>query len=164
MCYYRYCLMDRQLSWIEQRPSKAWVGRSNRLRFTKTLLSGEFYNRGVAQLVARVVWDHEVAGSIPVTSTIRDAKSVENSSFQHFLFLLKIIEQYLKMPKNKHFIIQNYLKLFRLIQRYRVSPRFFPRQAQKSVQEKLNLCIYCISSITQIFRIVFPRQFLDSII
>ena len=25
--------------------------------------------RGVAQLVARVVWDHEVAGSIPVTST-----------------------------------------------------------------------------------------------
>ena len=26
--------------------------------------------RGVAQLVARVVWDHEVAGSIPVTSTI----------------------------------------------------------------------------------------------
>ena len=28
-------------------------------------------NRGVAQLVARVVWDHEVAGSIPVTSTIK---------------------------------------------------------------------------------------------
>ena len=28
------------------------------------------FNRGVAQLVARVVWDHEVAGSIPVTSTI----------------------------------------------------------------------------------------------
>ena len=27
--------------------------------------------RGVAQLVARVVWDHEVAGSIPVTSTIK---------------------------------------------------------------------------------------------
>ena len=27
-------------------------------------------NRGVAQLVARVVWDHEVAGSIPVTSTM----------------------------------------------------------------------------------------------
>ena len=25
--------------------------------------------RGVAQLVARVVWDHEVAGSIPVAST-----------------------------------------------------------------------------------------------
>ena len=47
--------------------------------------------RGVAQLVERVVWDHEVAGSIPVTSTIQDAKSVENSEFQHFLFLFKII-------------------------------------------------------------------------
>ena len=30
----------------------------------------KYINRGVAQLVARVVWDHEVAGSIPVTSTI----------------------------------------------------------------------------------------------
>ena len=29
--------------------------------------------RGVAQLVARVVWDHEVAGSIPVTSTILES-------------------------------------------------------------------------------------------
>ena len=27
-------------------------------------------SRGVAQLGARVVWDHEVAGSIPVTPTI----------------------------------------------------------------------------------------------
>ena len=27
--------------------------------------------RGVAQLGARVVWDHEVAGSIPVTPTIK---------------------------------------------------------------------------------------------
>ena len=26
-------------------------------------------HRGVAQLVARVVWDHEAAGSSPVTST-----------------------------------------------------------------------------------------------
>ena len=29
-----------------------------------------FSHRGVAQLVARVVWDHEVAGSNPVTPTI----------------------------------------------------------------------------------------------
>ena len=29
-----------------------------------------FPHRGVAQLVARVVWDHEVAGSNPVTPTI----------------------------------------------------------------------------------------------
>ena len=37
------------------------------------MLLNMFY-RGVAQLVARVVWDHEVAGSIPVTSTTQDAK------------------------------------------------------------------------------------------
>ena len=37
-------------------------------------------NRGVAQLVARVVWDHEVAGSIPVTSTII-RRIRRNSSF-----------------------------------------------------------------------------------
>ena len=28
--------------------------------------------RGVAQMGARVVWDHEVAGSIPVTPTIKN--------------------------------------------------------------------------------------------
>ena len=35
-----------------------------------------YYNkvvpRGVAQMGARVVWDHEVAGSIPVTPTIKN--------------------------------------------------------------------------------------------
>ena len=44
-------------------------------------------HRGVAQLVARVVWDHEVAGSIPVTST---NESVETKKFQHFLFSEKL--------------------------------------------------------------------------
>ena len=29
----------------------------------------KFSKRGVAQLVARVVWDHQAAGSRPVTST-----------------------------------------------------------------------------------------------
>ena len=28
------------------------------------------YHRGVAQMGARVLWEHEVAGSIPVTPTI----------------------------------------------------------------------------------------------
>ena len=32
--------------------------------------------RGVAQLGARVVWDHEVAGSIPVTPTTKINKRV----------------------------------------------------------------------------------------
>ena len=41
-------------------------------------------NRGVAQLVARVVWDHEVAGSIPVTSTIF-RRILRSSSFFAFM-------------------------------------------------------------------------------
>ena len=44
-------------------------------------------NRGVAQLVARVVWDHEVAGSIPVTSTIKEKEitSQEVISFKIYV-------------------------------------------------------------------------------
>ena len=38
-------------------------------------------NRGVAQLVARVVWDHEVAGSIPVTSTIFNGNYSKKGNF-----------------------------------------------------------------------------------
>lgn len=44
-------------------------------------------NRGVAQLVARVVWDHEVAGSIPVTSTIKVLKTTVFSTFCLYLKL-----------------------------------------------------------------------------
>lgn len=88
-----------------------------------------------------------------------DHKSTENSSFQYFLFLFKIIEYYLKTPKNSPFIIQDYLKLFRRIQRYNVFPRVFPRQDKKSIQEKLILYIYCISYVTQIFELIFPRQY-----
>ena len=44
-------------------------------------------NRGVAQLVARVVWDHEVAGSIPVTSTIFYRNYSKKGNF---FFCLKI--------------------------------------------------------------------------
>ena len=33
-------------------------------------------NRGVAQLVARVVWDHEAAGSNPVTRTTGTVRSL----------------------------------------------------------------------------------------
>ena len=37
--------------------------------FSKCVIVMFVIYRGVAQLVARVVWDHEAAGSIPVTST-----------------------------------------------------------------------------------------------
>ena len=43
------------------------------------------------------------------------------------------------MPKNKHFIIQDYLKLFRLIQRYRVFGIIFGILFLKFVYQKLNL-------------------------
>ena len=43
--------------------------------------------RGVAQLVARVVWDHEVAGSIPVTSTIKN-RVVKDKTNLTTLFLI----------------------------------------------------------------------------
>ena len=47
-------------------------------------------NRGVAQLVARVVWDHEVAGSIPVTSTIRDRFLRNSKEFQKIVKCRKV--------------------------------------------------------------------------
>ena len=43
---------------------------------------------GVAQLVARVIWDHEAAGSNPVTRTIKthNSKSFSNNWDGSFLF------------------------------------------------------------------------------
>ncbi len=40
-------------------------------------------NRGVAQMGARVLWEHEVAGSIPVTPTIL-SKILNEIQFQEF--------------------------------------------------------------------------------
>ena len=42
------------------------------------------YNRGVAQLVARLLWEQNAAGSSPVTPTI---SSVHNESDEHSIFL-----------------------------------------------------------------------------
>ena len=69
-------------------------------------------NRGVAQLVARVVWDHEVAGSIPVASTTKMKfcrklqkdenyiKSVENTLFQEIEITCFYRLQSFKIPLN----------------------------------------------------------------
>ncbi len=46
--------------------------------------------RGVAQMGARVVWDHEVAGSIPVTPTIK--KELQKQFLFYFLILFKILK------------------------------------------------------------------------
>ena len=42
---------------------------------------------GVAQLVARVVWDHQAAGSNPVTRTKNPLKSLISADFVHLLFI-----------------------------------------------------------------------------
>ena len=44
-------------------------------------------NRGVAQLVERVVWDHEVAGASPVTPTKRKIflKDLKQLGFRSFV-------------------------------------------------------------------------------
>ena len=52
-------------STVELQPSKLVVG----VRFPPPA-PNHFNPRGVAQLGARVLWEHEVAGSIPVTPTI----------------------------------------------------------------------------------------------
>ena len=44
----------------------------------------ESSNRGVAQLVAFLVWDQAVAGSSPVTSTLREEPLRLFSFFVHF--------------------------------------------------------------------------------
>ena len=66
--------------------------------------------RGVAQLVARVVWDHEVAGSIPVTSTIfrRIRKS---SSF----FIVSIKCSYFNILTNFIKPFLSFLKLYKIL-------------------------------------------------
>ena len=52
-------------------------------------MPNRFYRRGVAQLVERVVWDHQAAGSSPVTPTRLglDAIRVPSSAFS-FAFSL----------------------------------------------------------------------------
>ena len=44
---------------------------------------------GVAQLVARVVWDHEAAGSNPVTRTKNPLISCEIRGFFNFLDIIR---------------------------------------------------------------------------
>ena len=43
---------------------------------------------GVAQLVARVVWDHDAAGSNPVTRTIKETSFVYQKDKRGFLVFI----------------------------------------------------------------------------
>ena len=60
----------------------------NKSKFNKCLRILE--NRGVAQLVARMVRDHEVVGSNPVASTIWTMKTDQNFKFWSVFCILRI--------------------------------------------------------------------------
>ena len=53
--------------------------------------------RGVAQLVARVVWDHEAAGSSPVTSI--EENHLRTRVFRWFLFVIPQLIPHLFQPR-----------------------------------------------------------------
>ena len=46
------------------------------------------HHPGVAQLVARVVWDHDAAGSNPVTRTIKETSFVYQKDKRGFLVFI----------------------------------------------------------------------------
>ena len=93
-------------------------------------------NRGVAQLVARVVWDHEVAGSIPVASTnlkdfLRNSRKFQKSlkcekthvckitacvfNFIKFYKILENTEKISKINFKNYFLSQkNFKKISRI--------------------------------------------------
>ena len=58
--------------------------------------------RGVAQLGARVVWDHEAAGSIPVTSTKKQRQFSTRGLLLLFFFILFCVG----LKVNDSFILQ----------------------------------------------------------
>ena len=49
---------------------------------------------GVAQLVARVVWDHDAAGSNPVTRTMKETSFVYQDKRGFFLHFGQILSKY----------------------------------------------------------------------
>ena len=101
--------------------------------------------RGVAQLVARVVWDHEVAGSIPVTSTnlkdfLRNSRKFQKSlkcekthvckitacvfSFIKFYKILENTKKISKINFKNYFLSQkNFKKISRIAIPYPVWER-----------------------------------------
>ena len=100
------------------------------------IIDKQFINRGVAQLVARVVWDHEVAGSTPVTSTnlkdfLRNSRKFQKSlkcekthvckitacvfNFIKFYKILKNTEKISKINFKNYFLSQkNFKKISRI--------------------------------------------------
>ena len=74
-------------------------------------------NPGVAQLVARVVWDHQAAGSNPVTRTIN--KRLWNVDSEVFLFFNNSLDKKptkMELKNMSVFLLKNRAKGFYLKQ------------------------------------------------
>jgi hypothetical protein len=56
-------------------------------------------NRGVAQMVARLVWDQDAAGSNPVTSTTMNSVFILNTEF--FVFSSNHLNNQLKIKNSE---------------------------------------------------------------
>jgi len=65
------------------------------------------------------------------------------------------------MPKNEHFIIQDYLKLFRRIQCYRVFVRIIVRQYYLKLCKIIFFLFYCFLSL-KIINLLHIVQFFIS--
>lgn len=95
------------LIFFQENLAKLYLFKENSLKyFIKCVIIykclSKIKYRGVAQLVARVVWDHEVAGSIPVTSTI--FRVYKKILIYSFLFIFAICS---KMCYNKMYGISH---------------------------------------------------------
>ena len=111
-------------------------------------------------MVERVVWDHEVAGSIPVTSTIK--KTLEAVKLQGLFVYIRPytpILDYLQLSLRTSFFIKYYSKLAKIIQNYDLCPQFCP-QAQKILAQKLNSQKYIFIAYYRDFGAEFcPQRF-----
>ena len=114
--------------------------------------------RGVAQLVERVVWDHEVAGSIPVTSTIK--KTLEAVKLQGLFVYIRPytpILDYLQLSLRTSFFIKYYSKLAKIIQNYEFWEQFWA-QASKICAQKLKSAKYTFIAYYRDFKPEFWAQ------
>ena len=55
---------------------------------------------GIAQLVARVVWDHQVGGSSPSTRTIKRRKTAEKAVFLRLMYEFQSLPDYISKVVN----------------------------------------------------------------
>ena len=112
----------------------------------------------MAQLVERVVWDHEVAGSIPVTST--NKKTLEAVRLQGLFLCMwpyKPILDYLQLSQRTGFFVKYYSKLAKTIQNYEFWPQFWAH-TQKKCAQKLKSANHIFIAYYRDFKLEFWAQ------